>query len=949
MIAAAAQGNEAPAQHGAPAEAGGPAAPARERLLAIVRDLALELHPRRRLRVGLDSDLERDLGLDSLGRAELLLRLERAFRVRLPERLLGEADTPQDLLAAVLAARAAGAEEVLPEARPPRLAAVEDLPAEARTLTEVLEWHVERHPERSHILLCERGAAAHPVTYRALAEAAGAVACGLRAQGLEDGDRVAIMLPTGAEFFYAFFGTLYAGGVPVPIYPPFRLSHLEEHLRRQAGILRNSQAAVLIAMPEARAPAALLRSQAESLRAVAAVADLRKAEPAELPRISRPEAPALLQYTSGSTGDPKGVVLSHTNLLSNIRAMGQTMEASSADVFVSWLPLYHDLGLIGAWLGTLYYAAPVVIMPPLDFLVRPERWLWAIHRYRATLSAAPNFAFELCLSKVDDAALQGLDLSSLRMVANGAEAVSPSTVRRFTQRFARYGFRPEAMAPVYGLAESAVGLAFPPAGRLPIIDRIQRDALAHRGEAVPARPDEPSALEFVACGRPLPGHEIRLVDATGHEVGERRQGRLQFRGPSATSGYFRNEAKTRELFDGAWLDSGDLAYMAGGDVFITGRVKDIIIRAGRNIYPHELEEAVGDIEGIRKGCVAVFASADPRTRTERIVVLAETRESEDAVLARLQREVGEAATDLLGAPADEVILAPPHSVPKTSSGKLRRAAARERYEAGQIGVRPRALWVQVARLALAGLQPQVRRLLRTLGDLLYAGYWWAVLAVLAGLAWPLVMVLPKRAWRWALIRAITRLGLRLMGIPLTVAGREHLPAAGGVLVANHSSYFDVFVLSAALGGEPVFAAKAEFAPQLFAGRFLRRTGALFVERRAPERGVEDTREAVARAGRGARLVFFPEGTLTRVPGLRPFHLGAFMTAAEAGAPVVPVTIRGTRSILRGGQWFPRRGRVSVEISVPLVPEGRGFDAAIKVRDAVRAAILANCGEPDLAD
>src|SRR5208337_3759272 len=179
--------------------------------------------------------------------------------------------------------------------------------------------------------------------------------------------------------------------------------------------------------------------------------------------------------------DPKGVVLSHANLLANIRAMGRAMDASSTDIFVSWLPLYHDMGLIGAWLGCLYFAAPLYVMTPLSFLVRPESWLWAIHRYRATLSAAPNFAFELCLNKISDESLQGLDLCSLRMVANGAEPVSVPTLRRFTERFARYGFRPEAMAPVYGLAENSVGLAFPPPGRLPVIDRIRRDMLARRG------------------------------------------------------------------------------------------------------------------------------------------------------------------------------------------------------------------------------------------------------------------------------------------------------------------------------------------------------------------------------------------------------------------------------------------------------------------------------------
>ena len=237
------------------------------------------------------------------------------------------------------------------------------------------------------------------------------------------------------------------------------------------------------------------------------------------------------------------------------------------------------------------------------------------------------------------------------------------------------------MAPVYGLAESAVGLAFPPLGRPPIIDRIDRSELTRQGRALPAAADDSTALEFVACGRPLPGHEVRIIGATG-ELGEREEGRLQFRGPSATRGYLDNPAKNRELFDGDWLNSGDLAYIAGGDVYITGRSKDIIIRAGRHIYPEEIEAAVGNVPGVRKGCVAVFGTQDPHRGTERVIVLAETRETEGDVLAQIRQRIEEAATPLLDAPPDEIVLGPPHAIPKTSSGKLRRTSARELFERG---------------------------------------------------------------------------------------------------------------------------------------------------------------------------------------------------------------------------------------------------------------------------
>jgi len=916
-------------------------------LIDIARDLHQELHPRSRAggRAGLNSSLERDWGFDSLSRAELLLRVERAFSVHLPERLLGEAETLQDLLAALEGAKAQPAVFDTTVRRSIADETAEPAPVDAATLTAVLDWHVERHGERVHIVHWHGDGTETRLTYCALAEQSRAVGRGLRQAGLQPGERVAIMLPTGEAFFIAFFGVLYAGGVPTPIYPPARPSQLEEHLKRQAGILRNAGAALLVASAETPAMARLLKLQVETLRAVVDVEALSKGAGA-LPSRVEPRDTALIQYTSGSTGDPKGVALSHRNLLANIRAMGQAMEAGPTDVFVSWLPLYHDMGLIGAWLGSLYFAAPLVVMSPLTFLVRPEQWLWAIHRHRATLSAAPNFAFELCLRKVEDAAIAGLDLRSLRMVANGSEAVGPETIRRFAARFARHGFRPEAMAPVYGLAENAVGLAFPPLGRAPVIDRVDRRALERHGEARPARRDDPDALAFVACGRPLPGHEIRIIDATG-ELGERREGRLQFRGPSATVGYFDNPVKTRELFDGEWLNSGDLAYIAGGDVFITGRSKDIIIRAGRHIYPEEIETAVGDVDGVRKGCVAVFGTRDPHAGTERVVVLAETRETDPAALSALRQRVEEAAARLLDAPPEEIVLVPPRTVPKTSSGKLRRTAARELFERGRLATHPPPVWRQLMRLAIAGLRPQLRRLHRLLAEFCYAAWWWGVVTCLGAFLWPAVLALPRLDWRWALLHGTARLAFRLMGIRLEVSG-VWPPRERGIVIINHSSYLDGLVLSAALSGEFAFVAKKELEAQFFAGRFLKALGALFVERADPEGGVEDARKALLAAQAGRVLVFFPEGTFTRAPGLLAFRLGAFVTAARQNLPILPVTLRGTRSILRGDQWFPRHGTVSVRIGEPIAPEGADFAAALRQRDRARAAILAQCGEPEVA-
>ena len=310
--------------------------------------------------------------------------------------------------------------------------------------------------------------------------------------------------------------------------------------------------------------------------------------------------------------------------------MGAALNATSADRVVSWLPLYHDMGLIGCWLGSLYYGAPALIMSPVTFLADPARWLWAIDDHKATISAAPNFAFEFCLKSMDNERISGLDLSSLRAILNGAEPVSPITIGRFTERFSVFGFRTGMMAPVYGLAENAVGLAFPPIDRPPSsIASIAASSIATASRVLSGR-KAPTPRRWSPAGDRCLITKSALWTTLGREAPERQEGRLQFKGPSATKGYFQNPEKTRALFDGEWLETGDRGYIAGGDVFITGRIKDLIKRAGRNIYPQELEEAIGSLEGARKGCVAVFPTLDRRAGTERLIVMAETRATGEA-------------------------------------------------------------------------------------------------------------------------------------------------------------------------------------------------------------------------------------------------------------------------------------------------------------------------------
>jgi 1-acyl-sn-glycerol-3-phosphate acyltransferase len=916
------------------------------RVLELVQKLTAEVHPHAsRVAATLDSPFD-DLGIGSLELAELLLRVQDAFGVALPSQILASAETPRDLLQAVGRNHARVGELDVGVVAPIATVAGSPAPVAASTLIDALDWHVGATPERTHIRILDESGGADDVTYAALHQEAAAVAAGLLARDVMPGDTVAIMLPTSRAYFVTFAGVILAGAVPVPIYPPARPSQLADHLRRHTGILANARATLLITVPEAITVGHLLRSNLDSLRHVVVPESLTGATGGALPR-PRSADLALVQYTSGSTGQPKGVALTHENLLANIRAMGQASAASGADTFVSWLPLYHDMGLIGAWLGSLYFAVPLVVMAPQVFLTRPSRWLRAIHANRGTISAGPNFAYELCLTKITDAELEGLDLSSLRLAFNGAEPVSPATIERFAERFAPYGLRREAITPVYGLAESSVGLAFPPLGRGPLVDRIVRDTFVRSGRADPAKPGERDTLRFVACGQPLPGHEIRIVDATGRELGDRREGRIEFRGPSATAGYFHNPAATRSLYHDDWLDTGDLGYIADADLYVTGRVKDLIIRAGRNLHPDELEEAVGNLAGVRKGCVAVFACPDPAGGAERLVVMAETRATDDEASAALRSEIVSTTVDLLGVAPDDVVLAPPRTVPKTSSGKIRRAASREIYEEGRIGARPRALWWELARFRLRGAVPSLRRARRAVGAVAFAAYAWVVYAVLAVAVIVLLALLPRAQWRWRLASGAVRLLARLTATAVTVHGLDRLPDGPSIVVANHPSWLDALALATVLPHSFRFVAGEVFKGEVLVGFVLKRLGIEFVERYEREHGVADTDRLVALVQAGQSLVIFPEGRLARAPGLRPFHMGAFVVAAQAGVPAVPLAIRGTRAMLRPEHHFPRRGAIDVAIGQPIQPTDADWTASVELQRAARDAVLRLSGEPDV--
>ena len=922
-----------------------------ERILLLTRELATQLHPQAPLPpVRLRSRLDADLGIDSLALVEFRSRVEHLFGVTLGDEVFAKGATPEDWVRAVWAARGQPSTQgPLPEPTPSgTVDHARGVSFEAGTLLDALAWYDEHEPDRPHTRVLHLSEATPLVerTYGELAAASREVANGLRQHGIGPGDAVALMLPTHPGYFDAFCGVLLAGGVPVPLYPPGRASLLEDHLRRQARILGDVRAVLLIT-DETVAPAAhLLRACVPGLKGCVTVEELRSSDRGglRLP-VVRPSDTALVQYSSGSTGHPKGVVLTHEQLLANIRALGAAVKVGPEDTFVSWLPLYHDMGLIGGWLMSLCFGYMFAVMSPLSFLARPARWLRAVEQHHGTLSASPSFGYELCVRHIADDELAGLDLSSWRIACNGAEPVSANTIRRFAERFGPYGFRPEAMAPAYGLAEAGLGLTFPPLGRSPLIDSVDRETLARSSRAVPATNEAPARL-VVSCGRPLPGYTVRIVDETGREAPERAQGGVEFRGPSATSGYFGDPAGTEALRHGDWLDTGDIGYLAGGELYLTGRAKDLVIRAGRNLNPEEIEEAIGDVAGVRRGCVAVFASDDPELGAERLVVVAETNLgcNESEARSDLRRRIAAATVGVAGATADDIVLAPPDSVLKTPSGKIRRAATRDRYELHRIGRRSRALRWQVVRLAWSAGALRLRHIGGEARSLASAGLTWAVLIAAGAPVWLAVLALPTLRSRWRLIAWAGRVLGIVAGVRLEVTGTPPDPASSFVVVANHMSFLDGLALIESFASPLAFVAGDELADQRIAGPFLRRLGCEFVNREAVTEQVAGAQRLAGVLRSARRLAVFPEGGLDRAVGVRPFRLGAFVTAAEAGVPGVPVGIRGGRDVLRPGEKFPRRGRVGVAIGDALVPKTSGWDAALRLAQDARRAVCELSGE-----
>lgn len=518
-------------------------------------------------------------------------------------------------------------------------------------------------------------------TYRQLYAEAGRRAAHLSGMGLKKGDRLVLMMAEAHEFVMSFLGCVLAGVIPAPVSPPMATKAGEHFLANAARIIEDTGAKVLLTTESSKpfAEQMLQRATGETRLATTEIVFASGPPPFDPPQIY-PEDICFLQYTSGSTTSPRGVMVTHANLMANITAFlgPHGLNGGPGDVAVSWLPLYHDMGLIGFILGPLVYIGPAVILPTTSFARDPRVWLRAIDKYRGTISYAPNFAYAQVVKRLRDQDLETLDLSCWRVAGCGAEPIHAPTLMSFAERLAPAGFRAEAFMPSYGLAESTLAVSVYPHDAPPRIERIDAEALK-RGRAHPAAENNGRVSDLVSCGPPLPDHQVAIVNEDGLLLLEREIGEVLVQGPSVTKGYFRNPEATAATWQDGWLFTGDLGYLADGELFICGRSKELIIIRGANYYPQDIELTARDLPGVKRGNVAAFSVNEGGA--ERLVILAEADPREGEAL---RQAIATRIREATGLEVHRVALVPAGTLLRTTSGKLQRRKMKQLYEQGEL-------------------------------------------------------------------------------------------------------------------------------------------------------------------------------------------------------------------------------------------------------------------------
>ncbi|PBD01096.1 acyl-CoA synthetase (AMP-forming)/AMP-acid ligase II [Streptomyces sp. Ag82_O1-15] len=566
----------------------------------------------------------------------------------------------------------------------------------ARSLVDLLTTHASQQPERTayrYLVTGDCDGEIQDISYGRLARRCRAVAAWLQERGIA-GSRALLLYPPGLEFISGYLGCLSAGVVAVPGLPPQGRSQNHRALTRMKRLIADADAKVILGGREVLAALAAQAEHLPELDGITCVAteDIpdEAADSWREPDLTA-DSVAFLQYTSGSTSAPRGVMVTHGNLLDNQRAiterMGHTPDTLAEyehELFVSWLPVYHDMGLIGPVLNTVHLGATATLFSPLHFLQRPARWLTALSHYRPHTSGGPNFAYELCLKHATPELLDGLDLSRWKVAFNGAEPVRAATLRRFTETFAPAGFRREALYPCYGLAEATLIVTGGSVDTPPTLAAAPGSG-PHVGAADAAA---------VGSGRPIPGTTVVIADPERREeLPEGEVGEIWVSGAGVAKGYWRNALATRETFRATlkdrpdrFLRTGDLGFLREGELFVTGRLKDLMVIDGRNHYPQDLELSAEMSHGaLRPGCTAAF-SVDGGVEGEQPVIVAETAPDAAADSERITEVIRSAIGEAHGLAVRDVVLVHPGTIPKTSSGKIQRHASRAAYLADALAV-----------------------------------------------------------------------------------------------------------------------------------------------------------------------------------------------------------------------------------------------------------------------
>ncbi len=503
-------------------------------------------------------------------------------------------------------------------------------------------------------------------------------ACHFASRGLVKGDRLAIVVPDPEEFVLSFLGAIFAGVVPVPMVPQLSFKNVETYHDTVAHIAKASGAKLLLTNEATRPYVEPAAARVEGLGPLLTTADIAGPMSGEVKADVTGDDLCFLQFTSGSTSKPKGVVVTHRNLAWNSQSfMIHGLEKdSSFDKGVSWLPLFHDMGLIGFVIGPLFTNIPVVFLPTASFVRNPRLWLDTIHKHRGTITYAPNFAYQLVSKRLKEKDVEGWDLSCMRRTGCGAEPIQARTLREFSDKLAPAKFDPKSFIPSYGMAEATLAITFTPLGKGLRSDKIDPK---ERENAVAQPSTAEDAHELVNCGRPFPDHEVAIVDEQGNRLPDRKVGEIVTRGPSICQGYYREPELTEAAFKDGWLHTGDLGYTIDGEVFVCGRLKDLIIIRGRNFYPNDIEWVVSELPGVRRGNVVAF-SVDG-AEGEELVICAEAFQSE---AKGLTETISQAVLAHFSLNVYKVVIVPQGTLPRTSSGKAQRRKTKQMFLAGSL-------------------------------------------------------------------------------------------------------------------------------------------------------------------------------------------------------------------------------------------------------------------------